>query len=198
MNSPIQLYAGGTLTATTNGAAIQPTVKDPNFDSTGAPWQVSIPVTIGAAGGAGTYGFKLQDSPDGVNWTDRSANRLASDDGGPAANNATGTVTLDATLKNPANVRLVVTVGGTTPSITVAAVTMQPLFAMCVEGNVISTDGITAYMQLSPGFTEENEQVFRGTSAWPTDTKFSPLQPGAAAILGQGQNFMILVARALS
>lgn len=93
----------------------------------GMPVQADIPITsLDHTTGDETYAFKLQDSPDQATWTDITANRLASDYGGPNANNVEGIVRLFGAVMQR-YVRLVGTLGGTTPVLNHMDIFLQPI-----------------------------------------------------------------------
>jgi hypothetical protein len=111
------LAANNNRTASVNGAGVDVTngVGGFNPGEGGVPVQAAIPiVSIDHTTGDETYQFKLQDSPDNATWTDISPNRAASDYSGPNATGAGGTVYVGGFLRQQ-YVRLVATLGGTTP-----------------------------------------------------------------------------------
>jgi hypothetical protein len=114
------LQAAGALAATGNGAAID-LGSGYAPDSGGNPHLGIVPITAADFADANeTYKFKIQDSPDNATFTDRSpdVSVLAADIG--------KSILIGAFINNR-YVRLVRTLGGTTPSVTVGKCYLQPL-----------------------------------------------------------------------
>jgi hypothetical protein len=128
-DAQLKLLAGQVLAASANGAGLDITggVGGWNPAEGGAPMQCRIPVsTIKTSAGNETYQFKLQDSPDNATWTDISANRAASDYSALTTNGQEGSIYVGGFVRQ-AYVRLVATLGGTAPSITVGDCYLQPV-----------------------------------------------------------------------
>lgn len=127
IDAQLQLFAGGVVAASANEPALDlGSGYAPN--GPGQPMTAVIPfTTIKLSAGNETYSFKIQDSPDGAtNWVDRSAARLASDDSIATTDGQSGEIALPCCTINEF-VRLVITLGGTSPSITLGACYLSPI-----------------------------------------------------------------------
>jgi hypothetical protein len=198
MNTPIQLYAGGTLTATANETGVNAGTlsNGGTWDPDGTPFELSVPITtLKHSSGNETYTFAVQDSPDGTTWTARSVVRDARDDSGPGnTDGGSGTIKFHVEIKNPANVRLVVTIGGTSPTITLGAVTMAPVFAFFIQAQVINEGGGWISLQPLVGSTELSESIFAGPGGNVQGVRnidITNLVSAASALFGQGTKAMI-------
>lgn len=123
------LAANTNKTASGNGTGVDITAGVGGFNpgEGGVPVQAAIPVvSIDHTTGDETYQFKLQDSPDNSTWTDISANRLFSDYSGPNVTGATGTVYVGGFVRQQ-YVRIVATLGGTTPILNHGDIFLQPV-----------------------------------------------------------------------
>lgn len=123
------LAANNNRTASANGNGLDITAGVGGFNpgEGGAPIQAAIPIlSIDHTTGDETYAFKLQDSPDNATWTDISATRLASDYSGPNATGAGGTVYVGGFVRQQ-YVRIVLTLGGTTPILNHGDIFLQPV-----------------------------------------------------------------------
>lgn len=129
-DSALVLLAAQTLTASANGAAFdfaQGAVMQ-NFTFApgggGVPVQAIIPITsYDTTDGNETYTFKIQTSPDGTTWTDFSRIATPAIDGVPA----TGGILSLGWFQRVRYARLVLTLGGTTPSIVLGTCYVQPI-----------------------------------------------------------------------
>lgn len=111
------LQAAGTFTATGNGAALDLGAAFAPGGG-GLPCQCAVQVTaIDTTDGNETYKFKLQDSPDNAAWTDRTPDTAAT---------AVGACVVQGFIVQR-YVRLVRTLAGTTPSITIGNAYLNPL-----------------------------------------------------------------------
>jgi hypothetical protein len=124
LDAQLQLLAAATQTASTNGTAL--VLSSDAYASQFAPGQGGIPAlaiifitAVKLTAGNETYAFKVQDSPDGTTWYDRSPTTTVTQEGMPDDGTA-GAFVLGAFIRN-VNVRLVTTLGGTSPSITLGA-----------------------------------------------------------------------------
>jgi hypothetical protein len=116
VDDQLLLQAAGTLTATGNGTALD--LGAGFAPAGGKAFQVAIDATArDFTTGDETYKFKVQDSPDDATYTDRTPDTSLL---------AVGSIVLQGALHNR-YVRLVRTLGGTTPSVTIKAVYLDPL-----------------------------------------------------------------------
>jgi len=161
MNAPQTILTAQTLTATTNGTAVAMTIANAGSADLGSLFQVTVPVTSNKrSAGNETVSFKIQDSPDGATWTDRSVNRRIFDDGMIATTDgAGGTVTFDAILKQPANVRLVATLAGTSPSVALGACSVRPASFAIFTAKVVSGSAGAPHFDLQTGQSQLAEKV---------------------------------------
>jgi hypothetical protein len=107
------LQASTTLTASGNGTAINPV---PGFAPPGAGEpMVAVFETSAISGTSPTFSVVIQDSPDGVTWTTRSA-PLSITQAGPGV----GTSVIGFFAQGQ-YFRYAMTIGGTSPSITFSA-----------------------------------------------------------------------------
>jgi hypothetical protein len=197
MNAATQLLAGATQTASTNGAAANAGTLNGGgtWNPAGTLMLVTIPITtLKRSAGNETYAFKVQDSPDGSTWTDRSVNRLASDDGGPNTDGAAGTLVIPCNIKNPANVRLVSTLAGTSPSITFTAVALAPAFSFFIQAKAINQGGGWVSLQQQAASSELNETVLATAPGGCRNLDLTNLNAQAAALLPMGQLIFIGIA----
>lgn len=121
--------ANSNVTTTANGTGVDITGGVGGFSpgEGGVPVQAAIPiVSIDHTTGDETYSWKLQDSPDNSSWTDISPARLASDYSGPNTTGAGGTVYVGGFLRQK-YVRIVETLGGTTPILNRGGIYLQPV-----------------------------------------------------------------------
>lgn len=121
LDAQLELLGAATQAASTNGAAL--VLSSDAFASQFAPGQGGVPAlaiifltAVKLTAGNETYAFKIQDSPDGVNWFDRSPTTTVALEGMPNDSGG-GVFVLGAFIRNY-QVRLVTTLGGTAPSIT--------------------------------------------------------------------------------
>jgi len=126
IDAQLPLFAGGVVAASTNFPSLDLGVGyAPN--GAGQPMTAVIPITtVKLSAGNETYVFKVQDSPDGATWTDRSAARSIADDSIATTDGAGGEIALPCAIINEF-VRLVATLGGTAPSITLGGCFLSPL-----------------------------------------------------------------------
>ncbi len=124
VDTQLQLQAAGAVTASANGTALDLGAGWAPAAG-GVPMLAILPFTaLKRSAGNETYAFKLQDSPDNSTWTDAGANRATADDG-YAADGTTGLLAVGGFIRNR-YVRLVMTLAGTAPTITLGQVCLQP------------------------------------------------------------------------
>ena len=133
-DAALLLLAAQTIAASLNTPGLDLTQGVGGFNpDTQPPGGVGMPIAAKVVAAsfvaAGTYTFKLQDSPDNATWTDISPTRALVDYGGPFPGPAEGTVMVGGYAKQPF-VRMVITLGGTGPSLVLnEGIYIEPLVA---------------------------------------------------------------------
>jgi hypothetical protein len=123
-DTQLLLAAGATVTASGNGTALD---LGAGFapGGGGIPMQAIIEASATKLSAANeTYSFKLQDSVDNSTWIDRSPPVTAANEG-ITVDGTGGTILVGAFIRQR-YVRLVETLGGTSPSVVLSDIYLQP------------------------------------------------------------------------
>ena len=123
-DSQLLLNPAGVITTSGNGVSLD---LGNGFAPGGGGIPMQAVIEAGAiklTAGNESYGFKLQDAPDNATWTDRSPNVTTATEG-LLVDGGGGSILVGGFIRQR-YVRLVTTIAGTAPTITLSDIYLQP------------------------------------------------------------------------